>query len=258
MKSTGALLLSLLPAMLAAATVAPTAPSADRTPASQGAPASDYTGDATQEPLVPEYDPALAPAMAEPSDDDGLRECVSVDGVPIYTDRRCSDMGAMPHVVLPPIGGAAAGLPTRVKTCARNQTMLLDGVRAALESHDVNRLADYYHWSGMGSTEGYRLMDRLDAFAERQVVDVRLVREAQPAEPDIYADRFDPLPDLPPPPAQDEDGTPAPPGTASPPPRRRPLASMLRVDQMRSASDVSANVTYFHLLTNAGCWWMRF
>jgi hypothetical protein len=33
---------------------------------------------------------------------------------------------------------------------------------------------------------------------------------------------------------------------------------MLRVDQMRSDQDVASTITYFHLLTNAGCWWMRF
>jgi hypothetical protein len=41
-------------------------------------------------------------------------------------------------------------------------------------------------------------------------------------------------------------------------PRRRPLASMLRVDQMRGDKDLSSTVSYFHLMTNAGCWWMRF
>jgi hypothetical protein len=258
MKLPGSLLVSVLPALLAAAAVAPTgappapsAPSALPTPpaeaaeaaepASQGAPASDYTSEAAEEPLVPEYAP---PPMAEPADEDGIRECVGPDGVPVFTDRRCADLGATPQVVLPPIGSAPGGLPIRVRTCARNQGMLLDGVRAALENHDVNRLADYYHWTGMGSEQGYAMMERLDAFSARQVVDVRLVREAQPeAPPDPYEDRFDPLP---------EEASPP------PPPRHRPLASMLRVDQMRSATDVSANVTYFHLLTNAGCWWMRF
>jgi hypothetical protein len=33
---------------------------------------------------------------------------------------------------------------------------------------------------------------------------------------------------------------------------------MLRVDQMRSEQDMASTITYFHLLTNAGCWWMRF
>jgi hypothetical protein len=169
-------------------------------------------------------------------------------------------------VVLPPIGGTVPGQPLRVRTCARNQGALLEGVRAALESHDANRLADYYHWTGMGSAEGYRLMDRLDAFSARPVVDVQLVRNALPADQvDLFENRFDPLP---PPPGLDDPAAidPASAGAdastdtdaPAPTPRRRPLASMLRVDQMRSDNDVASTVTYFHLLTNAGCWWMRF
>ena len=30
------------------------------------------------------------------------------------------------------------------------------------------------------------------------------------------------------------------------------------VDQMRSDKDYSSQVTYFRLLTNAGCWWLQF
>jgi len=201
---------------------------------------------------------------AEPPEDDGVRQCQSSEGVPIFTDRRCADLGATPHTAPPPPMGEGVGLPLRVRTCARNQAMLLDGVRAALESHDANRLADYYHWSGMDSKSGYAMMERLDAFSSRQVVDVRLVRAAAPeGPPGLYEDRFDPLP-LPPPPGVDEaapaggpPGAPTDPAAPRPAPRR-PLASMLRVDQMQGANDVSASITYFHLLTNAGCWWMRF
>ena len=272
MKFPGALLLSLLPALLAAGAAAPPPPPASApAPATHLAPASDYTTRAMDPPLQPEFDASQLPPppMAEPSapGDDGTRKCVGPDGVPIFTDRRCGDFGATPRLVLPPLGAGGAvapGAPLRVRTCARNQSMLLDGVRAALESHDANRLADYYHWTGMSSTQGYKLMERLDAFSARPVVDVRLVREARPEEEelDLYSDRFDPL--LPPPGLDDDDpqAEPAlPDGEAAPPPpppRRRPLASMLRVDQMSSSTDVAATVTYFHLLTNAGCWWVRF
>ena len=263
MKIVGALLITAL-----AAAPAPAPPPLPPPPTRVAvpdhlAPASNYTEQATQTPPAAEYEPGPTPSYAEPSNDDGMRHCVGPDGVPIFTDRRCSDLGAAPRVVVPSMpGGAMPVLPTRVHSCARNQTALLDGVRAALENHDVNRLADFYHWSGMGTTEGYRLMERLDAFSERQVVDVQLVREARPEEPeDLYSDRFDPLPEpLPLPPALglDEATSPLDPEAAPPPPRRRPLASMLRVDQMRSATDVGSTVTYFRLLTNAGCWWMRF
>ena len=262
-----AFVLAFVPVALLAAVPAPAPqPQPPATPAaSHLAPASDYTSQAADPPLVEEYDPATAvqPMYAEANDDDGTRECVGANGERIFTDRRCSDMGATPHVVLPPMGagGAVVGQPLRVRTCARNQGALLEGVRAALESHDANRLADYYHWTGMGSAEGYRLMDRLDAFSARPVVDVQLVRAARPDEemPDLFENRFDPLPSPPgldDPAAIDPDSADSAPPAA--PPRRRPLASMLRVDQMRSDNDVGSTITYFHLLTNAGCWWMRF
>jgi hypothetical protein len=121
----------------------------------------------------------------------------------------------------------------------------------------------------MDSAEGYRLMDRLGAFSARPVVDVRLVRAVPVDEPDLFENRFDPLPPEIDAAAAggDPDSTdstdPTDPSNstdaAAPPhPHRRPLASMLRVDQMRGENDVAATVTYFHLLTNAGCWWMRF
>ena len=265
-----AFVLGLLPAALLAAapiTAPPAPPPAPPAPPAAPAPlapASDYTNQSIDPPLVPEYDPATAPppAFAEPSDDDGTRECVGPHGEHIFTDRRCGDLGATPQLVLPPIGTAVPGQPLRVRSCARNQGALLDGVRAALESHDANRLADYYHWTGMGSAEGYRLMDRLAAFSARPVVDVQLVRTALPdeAEPDLFENRFDPPPPgLDDPAAIDPAGVePGAPEGAAPPRRPRRLASMLRVDQMRSDDDVASTITYFHLLTNAGCWWMRF
>ena len=153
-----------------------------------------------------------------------LRECVGPDGVPIFTDRRCGDMGATPMPQPGAPGGALLAVhPSRVHTCARNQGDLLAGVRAALESHDANRLADYYHWSGMGTADGYRLMERLDAFSARPVVDVQLVRQAQP-ETDPYGYGFDY--GEPPAPTEDTDADPLDPDAPAPRPRRRPLAWM--------------------------------
>jgi hypothetical protein len=254
------------PALPAPAAPAPPAAAAPAPPA----PAGDYTSRSLDPELVPEYDPASAPPptpLADPTDEGGLRQCVGPDGVPIFTDRRCADLGATAQVQPPGSFDAAAASPVRVRTCARTQAVLLDGVRAALESHDANRLADYYHWSGMDTAEGYRLMDRLDAFSARPVVDVQLVRDAPPPSQDasygsLY---FDTPPRLPPSePLFGPDGqalpgaAPGAPGAPAVPQRARRLASMLRVDQMRSDQDVAATVTYFHLLTNAGCWWMRF
>ena len=128
------------------------------------------------------------------------------------------------------------------------------GVRTALEAHDPNKLAEYYHWTGMGNSEGYRLMGRLANFSERPLLDVQLVSSAQVGTL---------MPALPPPPPLDDGyalddglgpyGEPNPP---EPPPRSR--ADLLRVDQMRSEKDYESQVTYFRLRSNAGCWWLQF
>jgi len=182
----------------------------------------------------------------------GLRRCVDATGASVFTDRACDSVGAAeapPDVALPNV---AAARITSVRSCARSKADLLEGVRNALEVHDVNRLADYYHWVGMDGDTGYRLMDRLEAFTRRPFVDAQLVASATPRPMDPGADQgtmglltrpFD-MPDTPSP--------------LIPPPGRPHRVDLLRVDQMRSDSDAAAQVTWFHLRANAGCWWVTF
>ena len=75
-----------------------------------------------------------------------------------------------------------------VRSCARNQDDLLFGVRAALENHDVNRLAEFYHWTGMSNSAGYQVMDRLSRFSDRPLVDVQLTSSRQQGDDASYAD----------------------------------------------------------------------
>jgi hypothetical protein len=200
--------------------------------------------------------PLSAPQAPAPAKEDGLRRCVGANGGTIFTDRRCVDLQA---VEAPESGtaGQPAAAVVRVRSCARNQDDLLAGVRAALENRDGNRLAEFYHWSGMGTAQGYHVLDRLTAFSQRPVVDVQLISSMAP--PDDFS--------MPPMEPEDEnesdsdsdsefdaDGV----ERVAPPVHRRHPADLLRVDQMRGEADLTAEVTYFHLLSNAGCWWMQF
>lgn len=180
---------------------------------------------------------------SEPSDS-GLRpgelhRCVASDGVLIFTDKRCDDLQAA-EAPAPSQASGRAMSNLRVRSCARNRDALLWGVRSALEAHDVNRLADYYHWAGMSNAEGYRLMDRLDTFSGRPLVDVQLTSSLPPVDeplggPFLSAESpFDYAPS------------------------RERSPDLLRVDQMRDDSAIESQVTYFRLLTNAGCWWLRY
>lgn len=209
-----------------------------------------------------------APAEIDGAQAEGLRRCVGPDGGTIFTDRRCEDLHAIASV--PPGSTERPAVVVRVRSCARNQSDLLVGVRAALENGDANRLADFYHWTGMGTAQGYRVMDRLSAFSKRPVVDVQLVSTADPrghastdfefsrtpaADVDLTAESIDDDFDVAA--SMEEPGTESA-ENAGPPARHPPAADLLRVDQMRGEADLESETTYFHLLNNAGCWWMQF
>lgn len=196
---------------------------------------------------------AVVPAPAPRPD--GLHRCVDGSGVTIFTDRRCDDVQAqesVPAAVAP----APPGVLVRVRSCARNQDDLLFGVRAALENHDVNRLAEFYHWTGMSNTAGYQVMDRLSRFSDRPLVDVQLTSSREQGGYDPYAAAAEP----PTPSIEDLDAETDPFGVEAPldPPPPRHASDLLRVDQTRSNEDIAALVTYFRLRSNAGCWWMQF
>ena len=215
-------------------------------------------------PILPAT-PALAPATnseipapgsqtrTEQPNSSALHRCIGADGASIFTERACRDIEAT-DAPPPATDNLPSAVIVRVRSCARSQDDLLLGVRTALEAHDPNKLAEYYHWTGMGNSEGYRLMDRLTSFSERPLLDVQLVSSAQVGTP---------MPRLPPPPPlvdefslDDESG----PGSepAPPEPQPRAHADLLRVDQMRSETDYESQVTYFRLRSNAGCWWLQF
>ena len=174
----------------------------------------------TQPTSSPPQSQPPAPSPPPPSlpSEDGLRRCVGADGVPIFTDRRCEDLQAVERAA-PAQPADRADAPVRAPSCAHSQDDLLFGVRLALENHDPNQLAGFYHWTDMGNAQGYHLMDRLVALSERPLVDVQLIS-----------------PEL----------------TSSAP------ADLLRVDQMRGEKEIGALVTYFHLRSDAGCWWFQY
>jgi hypothetical protein len=185
-----------------------------------------------------------APAAAQ-----GIRRCVDAQGNSIFTDRPCSEMNAVP-MEAPPAAAGNLGGDVRggfsQRGCARRPEELLERVRAALEAHDVNRLASQYHWTGTGSGSGHRLMDELEAIAARALVSVELIYADPPSGPAPEAPFTlapgEPMPEFPPP--------------TDPPPANTPPRH-LRVLQMRSDQAEQATSTIFQLRRNAGCWWIQ-
>jgi len=158
-----------------------------------------------------------------------VRRCTMPDGTTVFTDRRCTDLGATERKPEPPAPLPSAGGGARFyRGCARNLQDLAYELTTALDDHDVNRLAGVVDWVGMSSKGGYALMDRLDAIAQRPLVDLAPVYPEVAGEPADYH----------------------PQATV----RRAPVG--LRVEQTLSNGTTPAHVV-FGLKRYLGCWWLR-
>lgn len=178
----------------------------------------------------------------------GIRRCVSSDGQLIFTDRACGDVQAVESIAPDNAPGTGVARVAIVRSCARKPEDLLFEVRSALEAQDVNRLASSYLWTGMGTREGYSLLNRLSTFSARPLVDVQLISSVP--EFDSTAPEFLP-PDNSAAQSLAED-MPAPP---EPPPREPDL---IRIDQMHSDKDAASETSYFRIVPAAGCLWIRY
>lgn len=116
--------------------------------------------------------PAATPAQ--------VRRCALADGTTVFTDRRCDAIGARERV--PPAPGGPQ-LRSYRPACPRTLRDLAYEITAAVEAHDVNRLAGVYLWSGYGTREGYALMERLQAVVDRPLVDLQPVYPGAADEP---------------------------------------------------------------------------
>ena len=183
------------------------------------------------------------PAAAE------VRRCVTAGGQTVFTDRNSDDLGAserLPRAPSPPVAARAQ----RGAGCARSLQDLVFEMTTAIDLHDANRLASIYHWPGMSGEAGYAVWARLDAIANRPLVDVVPVMPSSAATtalPGTPGDmpRAGGAADVP------VDGNLYPQTTV----RRPPVA--LRLEQtLRNGSTPSPTV--FALTRHLDCWWVRF
>ncbi|MHB8912426.1 MAG: hypothetical protein ACYC42_07225 [Lysobacter sp.] len=157
-----------------------------------------------------------------------VRRCAGADGGTVYTDRRCADIGGVER--LQPTGPASTGGHNLYRGgCARNLQDLVYELTTAIDSHDANRLASVYHWTGLSSRQGYAVMARLDGVVKRPLVDIAPVMPAS---------------------ADGVDGDLYPQTTV----RRAPVA--LRIEQTLANGSTPAR-SVFGLQKHFGCWWIR-
>lgn len=157
-----------------------------------------------------------------------VRRCTAPDGGTVFTDRRCEDIGGIER--LQPLDRAGTGMHHAYRGgCARNLQDLVYELTTAIDSHDTNRLASLYHWTGMSSRQGYAVMARLDGVVKRPLVDVMPV---MPASSDGIDAELYPQTNV----------------------RKAPVA--LRIEQtLANGSTPSRSV--FGLHKHFGCWWIR-
>lgn len=131
----------------------------------------------------------------------GVLRCAMPDGSHVYSDKACSGYGAIPA----PLPGevlnrierdqrnqaALTGAPTaaepynapaamafapapagrtRYGGCADSPQQLAMDLQAAVALGDVNRVAESYHWNGMGNAAAQRIMSRLQQLASRTLL----------------------------------------------------------------------------------------
>lgn len=116
-----------------------------------------------------------------------VHRCTTPGGESVYTDKRCEAIGAVervPHASTGPAGASRLYL----SSCSRTLRDLVYEVTAAIDSRDVNRLAGVYDWNGMSTGTAYGIMGKLDAIAQRPLVDVVPVVPRVPDEDGILVD----------------------------------------------------------------------
>ena len=144
-----------------------------------------------------------APMPAEAATEDSIVRCVSPDGTIGYTDGSCAVFGAESVPMDPELAariaadrayaaesgsdtnGAPAGFDadsaillqpvagrrSPASGCARNPAQLANDLETSVALGDVNRIAESYHFAGMSTAAGERVLDRLARYAGRVVVD---------------------------------------------------------------------------------------
>ena len=154
-----------------------------------------------------------------------VRRCVAPDGTLVFTDRRCADVGAVERPQ-PDVAPAAIAQPGYRSACPRTLRDLVAELQTAVDTRDVNRLASMYQWAGLSNASAYRVMDRLEAIANRPLVDLAPVYAGGDTQ-----DVIDPTP------------------------RHPPVA--LRLEQTLAKGSTPSHTTV-GLRRALGCWWIAF
>ena len=177
-----------------------------------------------------------------------MRRCQGTDGSVVYTDRLCeSEQSEKPAastvtaVAPQTLRSGRTGMPPP-PACSKSPGELLYSVRSAIDMKDVNQLVKSYHWVGVSQEQSESLLGRLDAMADRPLLDVQLLYpelDTQTLPDSSESELYD---------AGDY-------STREP---TRTLPHALKVMQYRSNTATETVSTVFRLQRHYECWWIRF
>ncbi len=114
-----------------------------------------------------------------------VNRCERADGIAAYTDRSCSDLGAVesePRRDDPGIRRIHHG------GCARSVHDLMFEMTTAIDAGDANRLASVYHWPGTSGGAAAAVMTRLDEVVRRPLVDIVPIQPSTRPSPRYASD----------------------------------------------------------------------
>src|SRR5512135_2110138 len=114
---------------------------------------------------------AASPAWAN-----GYHRCMGNDGVPVYSDQPCEDIGANKRPELAPTPDQANIGRLHARVCARTVDALAHDMQLALVAHDANQLAAFYHWPGTSNEESEAVFKRLQEIVDRPFQSVAWIK----------------------------------------------------------------------------------
>lgn len=209
---------------------------------------------------------ALAASLAVPTPahaQSQIRRCTAPNGTVIFTDKSCEDAGGSERRPQTGVAGSL-GSKSTIRGCPRSLRDLVFEVSSAIDARDANRLAGVYHWAGMSGRGSVGILDRLDAIAQRPLVQITPVMPAPRVRLDAgsgltVSGNLDPSRIAAAPVESAADGQPSvSPDDADYYPQARVQRTPvgLRVDQT-IGSTMSASRTVFGLRRNMGCWFIQ-
>ncbi|MEO8742246.1 MAG: hypothetical protein ABI365_03555 [Lysobacteraceae bacterium] len=159
-----------------------------------------------------------------------LNRCIGADGISIFTDQRCQDIGASVRPEAAPESRASGRWRLHANGCAHTSADLLRGLKSAFDAGDVNQVAAFYHWPGISAAGSILILNRLQALINHPIESIALIRPQQAPTPDT-----------------DPAITPQLVG-----------ATALELVTTHSDNDTTPVRTDFALVQYMGCWWVRF